>query len=105
MYKRQVQIVRADGQPLSAEDWADPEARSIAFVLRHEGADSFLLLFNAADNGVHVTLPAPDGEPWELALSSDPALTVAADEPNVIAVSYTHLRAHETQWRISYYVF
>lgn len=90
-----VQIVRTDGEPFGDDDWGDPEARSIGFVLRHEGADAFLLLFNAAGNGVDFTLPASDGQPWELALSSDPELTVAADEPSVIVgeTSFALLRS------------
>src|SRR6185437_16989481 len=47
-----VRIVRADGEPFADDDWSDPEARTIAFVLMHEGSDSFLLLLNAAENGV-----------------------------------------------------
>ncbi|MGO4594708.1 glycogen debranching protein GlgX [Leifsonia sp. 2TAF2] len=69
-------IVRADGEPFSDEDWADPEARSIAFELRHEGSDSFLLMLNAAGNGVEFMLPDAAGSPWELELSSDPELAV-----------------------------
>ncbi|AGW42477.1 glycogen debranching protein [Leifsonia xyli subsp. cynodontis DSM 46306] len=89
-----VRILRADGEPFAAEDWEDPEARSIAFELRHEGADTFLLLLNAAANGVKFTLPATADGPWSLELSSDPGLERAGGE-SVIAgeISFALLRS------------
>jgi len=53
-----------------------PLARSIAFELRHEGADSFLLMLNGAGNGVEFVLPDTTGSAWELELSSDPELAL-----------------------------
>ncbi|MEN2742223.1 glycogen debranching protein GlgX [Microbacterium sp. X-17] len=79
-----VRIVRADGESFTDEDWADPEARSIAFVLMHEGADSFLLLLNAAGNGVEFVLPDPPGAHWELELSSDPELALHDGESVIV---------------------
>ncbi|WP_158861867.1 glycogen debranching protein GlgX [Leifsonia sp. AG29] len=69
-------ILRADSEPFTDEDWGDPEARSIAFELRHEGADSFLLMLNGASNGVEFRLPESLGEAWEFELSSDPELAL-----------------------------
>ncbi|AAT88275.1 glycogen debranching enzyme [Leifsonia xyli subsp. xyli] len=89
-----VRILRADGEPFAAEDWEEPDARSIAFELRHEGADTFLLLLNAAANGVEFTLPATVDGPWSLELSSDPGLELG-DGESVIAgeISFALLRS------------
>ncbi|MFP3467410.1 glycogen debranching protein GlgX [Leifsonia sp. SIMBA_070] len=76
-------ILRADGEPFADEDWADPEARSIAFELRHEEADAFLLMLNGAGNGVEFVLSDAPGARWELELSSDPEL-VLGDGDSVI---------------------
>ena len=82
-----VLIVRADGEPFADADWADPEARSIAFVLMHEGADAFLLLLNAARNGVEFVLPDPPGAHWELELSSDPDLALNDGDSVIVGES------------------
>jgi glycogen operon protein len=79
-----VRIVRADGEPFEDEDWDDPEARSIAFELRHDGTDSFLVLLNAAANGVEFTLPQPDRGQWALELSSDPELELLQQESLIV---------------------
>lgn len=50
----------------------NPDARSVMFVLGHAGADTFVLLLNAAENGVEFTIPEARGTAWELASSSDP---------------------------------
>ena len=54
------------------EDWQHADARSITFVLEHDGADAFALLLNAAENGVEFTVPEAPKKEWELALSTDP---------------------------------
>ncbi len=66
-----VDVLRSDARGFDDADWENPDARSIAFVFSHVGADSFALLLNAAENVVEFTVPeAPHGT-WELALSSD----------------------------------
>ena len=66
-----VDVLRSDARGFDDADWENPDARSIAFVFSHTGADSFALLLNAAENAVEFTVPdAPLGT-WELALSSD----------------------------------
>ncbi|PPF45462.1 glycogen debranching enzyme GlgX [Pseudoclavibacter sp. AY1F1] len=66
-----VDVLRSDALGFDDADWDNPEARSIAFVFSHTGADSFALLLNAAENAVEFTVPdAPHGT-WELAISSD----------------------------------
>ena len=66
-----VDVLRSDARGFDDADWENPDARSIAFVFSHVGADSFALLLNAAENAVEFTVPeAPHGT-WELALSSD----------------------------------
>ncbi|WP_282856936.1 glycogen debranching protein GlgX [Pseudoclavibacter helvolus] len=66
-----VDVLRSDALGFDNADWDNPDARSIAFVFSHTGADSFALLLNAAENAVEFTVPdAPHGT-WELALSSD----------------------------------
>jgi isoamylase len=69
-----VDIVRADGAAFEDDDWDDPDAKAITFVLMHQGTDSFALLLNAAGNGVEFTLPAAPGAAWTLELSSDTEL-------------------------------
>jgi glycogen operon protein len=89
-----VRIVRADGEPFADDDWSDPEARTIAFVLMHEGSDSFLLLLNAAENGVDFVLPEPPGAHWELELSSDPELALHDGESVILGeTSFALLRS------------
>ena len=67
-----VQIFRSDGGLFDDEEWNNPLARTITFVLSREGSDSFAFLLNAAANGVEFALPAAPGTPWLLASSSDP---------------------------------
>jgi isoamylase len=71
-----VGILRADGQEFADEDWDEPDAKAIAFVLMFEGADAFAFLLNAADNGVDFELPDAPHADWTLELSSDPGLEV-----------------------------
>ena len=66
-----VVVVRSDGEEFSASDWDNPDARTITFVLKHEGADAFALLLNAAENGVEFLVPDAPHEPWQLSASSD----------------------------------
>ncbi|MCU1481492.1 MAG: hypothetical protein JWQ19_2278 [Subtercola sp.] len=90
-----VVIDRSDAEGFSAEDWKNPDARSIAFVLEHEGADSFALLLNAAANGVEFQIPTAPGAEWQLALSSDPAQRVEGEVTTLIVAgsSFTLLRS------------
>ncbi|UFS60440.1 glycogen debranching protein GlgX [Subtercola endophyticus] len=90
-----VVIDRSDAEGFSAEDWKNPDARSIAFVLEHEGADSFALLLNAAANGVEFQVPSAPGAEWELALSSDPGQQVEGEVTTLIVAgtSFTLLRS------------
>ena len=43
-----VVLKRSDDQEFAEADWDDPAARTITFVLGHEGADTFALLLNSA---------------------------------------------------------
>ncbi|PPF90048.1 glycogen debranching enzyme GlgX [Subtercola sp. Z020] len=90
-----VVIERSDAEEFSDEDWKNPDARSIAFLLEHESGDAFALLLNAAENGVEFQVPdAPNAE-WELALSSDPEQQVVAPVSTLIVrdCSFTLLRS------------
>ena len=90
-------ILRADGEPFADDDWDDPEARSIAFQLCHEGADSFLLILNAAANGVEFALPEPPGAHWELEVSSDPELALKDGDSVIVGeTSFALLRSAGT---------
>jgi isoamylase len=66
-----VSVVRSDGHPFGTEDWDNPDLRSVTFVLGRDGADSFALLLNSADNGVEFQVPDAPGAPWQLVASSD----------------------------------
>ncbi|MEF2977665.1 glycogen debranching protein GlgX [Subtercola sp. YIM 133946] len=90
-----VQIDRSDAEGFSDDDWKNPDARSIAFVLEHEGADSFALLLNAAANGVEFQVPAAPNAEWELAISSDPGQQVEGEVTTLIVAgtSFTVLRS------------
>ncbi|THG32968.1 glycogen debranching protein GlgX [Naasia lichenicola] len=90
-----VRVIRSDAEEFSEEDWDNPDARSVTFVLAHQRSDTFALLLNAAENGVEFTVPdAPHGE-WELALSSDPEQQVVAPVSTLIVrdCSFTLLRS------------
>ncbi|WP_022882304.1 glycogen debranching protein GlgX [Gryllotalpicola ginsengisoli] len=91
---RTVRILRADGEEFSDDDWEDPEARAIAFVLAHDGYDAFALLLNAAENGVAFTLPEPPHGDWALEASSDPGLRLVDPGALTLAeVSFALLRS------------
>lgn len=66
-----VRVMRSDGNEFEESDWDDPDARTITFLLSHEGADTFALLLNSADNGVEFTIPDAPDEPWMRVVSSD----------------------------------
>ncbi len=53
--------LRPDGEEMKDEDWNFPEGRFLAYVLAaaDEGGEPLLIVFNAAENGVELTLP-----PW-----------------------------------------
>jgi isoamylase len=90
-----VLIRRSDDQDFADADWDNPDARTIPFVLEHEGSDAFALLLNSAENGVEFQVPkAPNGE-WELAISSDPEQQVAGEVTTLIVrdASFTLLRS------------
>ncbi|RFA21124.1 glycogen debranching protein GlgX [Subtercola boreus] len=90
-----VVVERSDAEEFSDEDWENPDARSIVFLLENEGTDAFALLLNAAENGVEFQVPdAPNAE-WELAVSSDPDQHVAAPVSTLIVrdCSFTLLRS------------
>jgi glycogen operon protein len=90
-----VEVARSDAEEFDDHDWTNPDARSIMFVLAHEGADTFALLFNAAENGVEFAIPEAPGSEWELAASSDPGQQVAAPVTTLIVrgCSFTLLRS------------
>jgi isoamylase len=79
-----VMVLRSDGEEFS-EDWENPEARSVIFVLGHEGGDAFALLLNAAENGVEFTIPTAPNNEWHLAASSDPGQQVEGPVTTLIA--------------------
>ncbi|MBX3077840.1 MAG: glycogen debranching protein GlgX [Cryobacterium sp.] len=66
-----VRMIRSDGEEFGDGDWDNPDARTITFLLAHEGADTFALLLNSADNGVEFTIPEAPNEPWMRVVSSD----------------------------------
>ncbi|MFF1572249.1 glycogen debranching protein GlgX [Leifsonia sp. NPDC058292] len=78
-------ILKTDGEFFSDEDWDDPDAKAIDFVLMHEGSDAFAFLLNAADNGVEFTIPASPNGPWSLELSSDPQLVLG--DPDALTLA------------------
>ena len=90
-----VEILRSDAKGFSADDWDNPDARSIMFILGHRGADTFALLLNSAENGVEFTIPAAPGKGWELAITSDPEQRVADPVTTLIVRdrSFTLLRS------------
>jgi len=90
-----VEIVRSDGENFDDHDWDNPNARTETLVFTHEGADSFALLLNAAENGVEFQVPSAPGAEWELAASSDPGQVVEGPVTTLIASagSFTLLRS------------
>jgi isoamylase len=74
---RDISWVNPDGNEVSDEAWTAPWSRAIGLLLNGKTLqvtdedgnwvidDSFLLLVNAAEQGVEFTLPeSPSGEPW-----------------------------------------
>jgi glycogen operon protein len=83
--KDTVRILKADGQEFGDDDWDDPDAKAITFVLMHEGSDAFALLLNAAENGVEFAVPEAPNSPWTLELSSDEELELGDPETLTLA--------------------
>jgi glycogen operon protein len=96
-----VHTYRSDAQPFSDDDWHNADARSIIFLLEHDGADAFALLMNAAENGVEFTVPDAPNNKWKLAVSSDPHQKVYGPGSTLIVrdVSFTLLRSRVPQRR------
>jgi isoamylase len=90
-----VDVLRSDANGFDDEDWNNPDARTITFVLASRGADAFALLINSAENGVEFTVPAAPNQEWELALSSDEAQQVVGDVTTLVVrdASFTLLRS------------
>jgi isoamylase len=90
-----VSVMRSDGMGFSDEDWHNPDARSITFVLERTGSDAFALLLNSAENGVEFAVPDAPNSEWELALSSDPDQHVSAPVTTLIVrdCSFSLLRS------------
>ncbi|MFF1876398.1 glycogen debranching protein GlgX [Leifsonia sp. NPDC058230] len=80
-----VRILRTDGQEFIDEDWDEPDAKAIAFVLMFEGSAAFAFLLNAADNGVDFELPDAPHTDWTLELSSDPGLEIV--DPSTLTLA------------------
>jgi isoamylase len=99
-----VQILTPDGSSFSDEDWANPEARSLAFLLWHRDEDAFVVFFNAAQHHVDFLLSklstAPK-KPWELATPEEAAAAAKIEQPdnlNTLIVrdaSFTLLRSRK----------
>jgi isoamylase len=94
--------IAPSGEPLRAEDWADPERRALGMLLRGgaserspadravateptvtEGDDTLLLLFNAAAVSLPFTLPPAGDDGWELLLDTSSAVVRADPPPNL----------------------
>jgi isoamylase len=90
-----VAVLRSDNAEFTDEDWEDPEARTVTFVLGHRDSDVFALLLNSADNGVEFTVPSAPNAEWTLALSSDPDQQVEGPVSTLIVrdTSFTLLRS------------
>ena len=91
-----VAVLRSDGKEFTDQDWENPEARSVLFLLGHAGADTFALLLNSAENGVEFTIPEAPNAEWVLASSSDPEQHVSGPVTTLIVrpASYTLLQSH-----------
>jgi isoamylase len=79
-----------DGQPMSEVQWNDAHTRSFAVMLDGRSPNSavsgdcsyssLLLVFNAWEDGVTFTLPAPPGRASQLALdTADPEIEIAGE--------------------------
>ncbi len=90
-----VHVVRSDGAEFDEQDWDDPTARTVTFVLGHRDASAFALLLNAAENGVEFTVPVAPHQEWTLAASSDPDQKVEGPVTTLIIRdgSFTLLRS------------
>jgi glycogen operon protein len=73
--------LRPDGEEMKDEDWSFAEGRFLAYVLAAaEGGEPLFIVFNAAENGVELTLPQwPKVANWSRVLDTA-ANSVLADE-------------------------
>jgi isoamylase len=92
-----VQVLRSDCAEFSPDDWDNPEARSVTFILGHQDEDAFALLLNSAENGVEFTIPKAPNTEWALAASSDSEQKVVAPVTTLIVRdgSFTLLRSSQ----------
>jgi isoamylase len=90
-----VRVLRTDAKPFTAEDWEVSHTRAMSFLLWHKEEDAFLLLMNAADNGVEFTIFEAPNQEWTLASSSDPGQRVEGAVSTLIVrdKSFTLLRS------------
>ncbi len=90
-----VWLLRSDGNAFVDEDWQNPGARSIMFILQYRDRDAFALLLNASENGVEFDVPAGPGGEWELVVSSDVEQQVVAPVTTITSrdASFTLLRS------------
>ena len=90
-----VQVLRSDAAEFEAEDWDNPDARSVTFLVGHDGADAFALLLNAAENVVEFTVPPAPNAEWQLAISSDEQQKVEGAVTTLMVrdLSFTLLRS------------
>jgi len=89
--EREVTWLRPDGQPLSPDDWRDPERR--AFGLHVHGPEPALLLVNASTRGVSFQLPDPGaGARWRALLGS------ACKVPLALRRGRARVAAHACLW-------
>jgi len=87
----EVTWLRPDGEPLSPEDWRDPERR--AFGMEVHGESPALLLLNAGESGVLFRLPElPEGLRWR------GLLCTACEPPTRVRGPRVRVAAHACLW-------
>jgi len=90
-----VEVLRSDAKQFADDDWDNPEARTVMFILGHADGDAFALLLNSAENGVEFTVADAPNHEWQLAASSDPGQQVDGPVTTLIVrdASFTLLRS------------
>jgi isoamylase len=90
-----VTVLRSDAAEFEDDEWDNPDARTVTFVISHRDGDSFALLLNSAANGVEFMVPEAPLGAWTLAISSDPDQSVSDEVTTLIVrdASFTLLRS------------
>ncbi|NIZ91203.1 glycogen debranching protein GlgX [Kineococcus rubinsiae] len=79
-----VLALRADGKPMTQDEWDDGNARAYGMQFSAEDSATVLLLVNGATNPVEFSVPPAPAGAWKLVVSSDPQQEVGREVSDLL---------------------